>query len=353
MGSKYYLSEADLAASQDQVVGIWALGLEGLIDKVAEAKYRHSYVDNPAGTGTCMLLHDEASDKAIGAQGLIPRNFFAGERRITAATLADFVVAPDHRFLGPALMLMRACIDTSRERYEFVYGTPNDKSVAILRRAGIRPYGALTRYTKLIRSASYLGARLPPRIASPLAAIADTAIACADHARDIYFGGRFQWSEHGSFGSSFQTIWDGRQADVLTGERSPTALNWRYASADSECPWQYSMASDRRGTPIGYVIWRELNGIAMVGDFFCSNIEKSVRALLQSFAVHVRRFAVQKISLEFLGSPQVAAALKACGFEPREQSRIVVVDNATDKENESLVSSSRVFMTGFDRDHDV
>lgn len=353
MESQYYSSEADLAASQDQILGIWALGLEGLVDKVAEAKYRHYYVDNPAGTGTCMLLHDEVSDKAVGAQGLIPRSLFAGEHRIAAAILADFVVAPDHRFLGPALMLMRSCIDASRDRYAFVYGTPNDKSVAILRRAGIRPYGALTRYTKLIRSASYLSARVPPWIASPLAAIADAAIACADHARDIYFAGRFRWSEHRSFGSDFQEIWDGRQTDILTGDRSPTALSWRYASSDAECPWNFSVATDRMGNPIGYVIWRQLNGIALVSDFFCSSLDRSVRALLQSFAVYVRRFAVQKISLEYLGGQQVAAALKACGFEPREQSRVVVVDNATDKLTESLMSSGRVFMTGFDRDHDI
>ena len=353
MESEYFLRAADLTVNRDQIVDVWALGLEGLIDKVAEAKFRHYYVSNSAGAGACMLLYEKGSNAAIGAQGLIPRNFYLGQQRIAAATMADFVVAPEHRFLGPALMLMKSCIDMSRGRFEFVYGTPNDKSIAILRRAGIRPFGTLTRYTKLIRSSSYLGARMPRWLAFPAAAVADAAIACVDRVRDWHFGGRFRWDEHSTLGTPFERIWEGRQADLLTGERSAAALGWRYAAYDPQYPWQFSVASDRSGTPVGYVIWRQVSGIAMVSDFFSSNIESSVRALLQSFVVHMRQFAVQKVSLEFHGGEKICASLKACGFESREQSRIVVVDHATGKTDAPIASPGQVFMTGFDRDHDI
>ena len=353
MNAKYYLSEADLGANQDQIVGAWALGLEGLVDDAAQAKYRHYYLDNPAGIGMCLLLHELAGNKAVGAQGLIPRTFYAGQRRFSAATLADFVVAPGHRSLGPALKLMRSCIALSQDRFDFVYGTPNEKSRAILNRAGIHPLGALTRYTKLLRSESYLSERVPRWMVSPVATVADAAIASTDFVRDVLFGSHFRWSEPTTFSAEFEKVWQGRQADIVSSERSPTTLRWRYSTAKPESPWHFSLAADRTDTPIGYVIWRQVNEIAMIDDFFCSNMEESVRALLQSFVVHARRFRVHKVSLEFLGPPSISAALVACGFAPRNQSHVVVVDRAKGDGDRSLFSPGRIFMTSFDRDRQI
>ncbi|MFO1217420.1 MAG: hypothetical protein U1E89_03445 [Burkholderiaceae bacterium] len=353
MSLDYYHREADLEVDRDRIVATWALGLEGLVDQVADAKFRHSYVDNPAGAGMCLLLHQQSVDTAIGAQGLISRIFFAGQDQFRVATLADFVVAPEHRSLGPALILMRACIELSREHFEFAYGTPNDKSVAILNRAGIRPFGNLTRYTKLIRSQSYLSARVLRWVASPVAAVADAAIACADIVRNAMFASHYRWSEKTEFGEEFAKVWEGRQSDMVTSERSPRTLRWRYSTAEHSVPWHFSLATDRSGTPIGYVIWRQVKGIAMVSDFFCSEMEKSIHALLQSFVVYVRKFPVQKVSLEFFGRPSIGVALRACGFAPREQSSIVLVDHGKGQGDRLLASASRMFMTGFDRDHEI
>ena len=181
--------------SQGLITGLWAQGLDGLVDDVAAAKYRHYYLDNPAGKGTCLLLHDGTSGEAIGVQGLIPRTFYDGDRRIDVATLADFVVAPGHRSLGPALKLMRASIAHSKERFNFIYGTPNENSRATLKRAGLRALGSLTRYTKVIRSKSYWRARLPQWIVLPVASAVDALIACADIGRGWLYGRHWLWSE--------------------------------------------------------------------------------------------------------------------------------------------------------------
>lgn len=355
MGLNYFHRQADLQIDRDHVVGAWALGLEGLIDAAADEKFRQCYVDNPAGEGICLLLYEQLGQPAIGAQGLIPRTFYFGQDRFSVATLADFVVAPEHRSLGPALILMRSSIECSQDRFEFAYGTPNDKSVAILNRAGIRPFGTLTRYTKLIRSQSYLRTKGLGWVVSPVAAVADAAIACADFARDALFANHFQWREQAAFGEEFDKIWEGRQSDIVTSERSPITLKWRYSNptADSQAPWHLSLATDRSGSPIGYIIWREIKGIAMVSDFFCSNMEESVRGLLQSFVVYARRFPVQKVSLEFFGRPSIGVALRACGFAPREQSPVVLVDHGKARRRPSFALANKMFMTGFDRDHEI
>jgi hypothetical protein len=62
---------------------------------------------------------------------------------------------------------------------------------------------------------------------------------------------------------------------------------------------------------------------------------------------------VQKASLEFFGRPSIGVALKACGFAPREQSPVVLVDHGNGMGRPSLPLTSRMFMTGFDRDHEI
>lgn len=351
MDAPYFISKADLASSRTVVASLWAQGLEGLVDAVADAKYRHFYLDNPAGAGILVLLHQNATGAAVGVEGLIPRRFHVGDQAIDVATLADFVVVPEHRSLGPALTLMRSCIATSQDRFAFVYGTPNDKSRAILKRAGVRSLGSLTRYTKLIRSASFLQLRMPGWAVPLAAAAVDVALATGDVVRSWRRGARLRWSEGTSFGPEFDEIWNRRQTDLVTGERSSTTLRWRYASNSRPDAWKISLAADSTGTPFGYVVWRQREGIALVSDFFCADIERAAGDLLQSFAMHVRRFPVHRISLEYFGRPAIANELMLRGFVAREQSTIVVVEHGPASQVPRITPDA-VFMTTFDRDHE-
>ena len=90
----------------------------------------------------------------------------------------------------------------------------------------------------------------------------------------------------------------------------------------------------------------------MVSDFFCVNVDRSARALLQSFASYVRGFPVDRVSLEFFGCAAVVAALMDCGFVAREHRPIVVIEHADDGMHVGRLSANMIFMTSFDRDHD-
>lgn len=352
MESRYFFTQPDVKTGQGLITSLWSNGLDGLVDDVAEAKYRDYYVENPAGCGICLVLHDAKTSKAIGVQGLIPRTFFAGNRQINAATLGDFVVLPGYRSLGPALKLMRTCIAVSKVRFTLVYGTPNDKARAIIERAGLRVLGTLTRYTKVIRSTSYWKDRLPRWIVPPVAFAVDTLIACADISRGWMHGMDWRWSEHANFGPELEKIWQGRDIDVITGERRPPVLGWRYSSFDPGSPWQISLATDSSGVPLGYVVWRRRNGIAMVSDFFCVNANHSTRALLQSFVRYIRQFPVDRLSLEFFGLSSVVEALAACGFVARDRSPIVVIAHTDEESHAASLLSNGIYMTSFDRDHE-
>jgi len=160
------------------------------------------------------------------------------------------------------------------------------------------------------------------------------------------------WSEQTSFGADFEKIWQAREAELVVGERSPSALHWRYSSFDSDSPWHLSLATDSSNAPIGYVVWRQREGIAMVSDFFCSNVDGATEALLQSFVGYVRHFPVHRVSLEFYGREHVVSALAACGFAARDRCPIVIVDHSGDEMDGPRVSQGRIFMTSFDRDRE-
>jgi len=282
-------------------------------------------------------------------QGFVPRRFWMGERETIAAVMADFVVVPAHRSLGPALKLMRTGIELGKARFSFSYGTPNEKSLAIVRRAGLETIGVFTRYTKVLRSESYWRRRIPSWLTPVAAALVDLGILAVDLGRGWLRGNPFHWAERVDFGVEFDRIWQMRSVHRVYGDRSCGTLAWRYPAGSGQGAWRISLASSAGGDVLGYVVWRLRNGTVMVNDFLVVESGASQRTFLHSFSQYVRRFAVDRVSVEFYGASDVVEALRDCGFAPREQSSIV---RASQQGGDVSLSQASAYMTSFDRDND-
>ena len=124
MATTYSIEAADLAQAAPEVQDLWVRNLAGHDAYSAAAKLRLGYVDNPAGPGVVLLLKAAGLAAAQGAQGLHPRRFHLGESALNAIGLADYVVSPEHRSLGPALMLARRSAQLGVERFDLTYGLP-------------------------------------------------------------------------------------------------------------------------------------------------------------------------------------------------------------------------------------
>ena len=142
MAISYHIEEADLSTAAAAIQGLWVANLVGHDARSAAAKLRLGYAENPAGTGTAILLYPQGDDRPSGVQGLHPRLFHFGTRRLRAAGLADYAVDEAHRSLGPALMLMRRGSELGAERFDFTYGLPNRKAAAVVARAGLKRIGS-------------------------------------------------------------------------------------------------------------------------------------------------------------------------------------------------------------------
>jgi len=345
------ISRAPWRHHRADAVALWSQHLGG--PERAELKVAHAYLDNPAGEGQCLLAQDGSPPQSIGALGLHARRYWRGCDAADFHILADFVVDPRQRTLGPALALMRAAIDTTRQQALGLFGWPNERSAAVARRAALPPLLAMRRYVKPLRSrlplmrlhqapratqggwselphkayASMLPALLP--VVTP---VLDAALSAHDQLQLL--GGRASaalrhegpgsgwhaahrgaWHHVGGFADTppgnrraqdnptacqaVDTLWARRCTSWWLSERSWPVLCWRFAHGQ----WQLSVWLDTAGQAQGYVVWRTApaaglaapqagrsgDEVVEIADVLCNTLAQSLAPMLRSFGHSMRR----------------------------------------------------------------
>jgi hypothetical protein len=347
MALRYSVEEADLTLAAPVIQDLWARNLDGHGEQSARNKLSRGYVDNPAGSGMVMLLKVEGIADAQGAQGLHPRKFHLGPRTITAIGLADYVVNPPHRTLGPALMLLRHANQVGAGRFDLVYGLPNAKAAPVFSRAGLPRLGLVGRYVKLLGTRERLKQYLPGPLAVVAGPIIDGALAARDRAR--FSGPRLHCEGIGWDDPVFDTLWNHRPAGLLLAERSGAMLRWRFPLFAPDT-WRVCVARDDAGAARGYVVWRLARGlVATVGDFFTIDPVGMTMPLVLGFARYARQSGAQTVSVEFFGSPAVADQLLRAGMVLRTGQTPVFAGPANTPE---FGSPEIWYLTNFDDDAD-
>ncbi|MCW7541670.1 hypothetical protein OOT46_28125 [Aquabacterium sp. A7-Y] len=348
MASKYIAQESAIVGNEATLAFLWSQNLPGVTRPWAEDKLQRGYLANPAGPGACVLLREEASSQAVGVQCLHERLFWFGERCLKAAGMADYVVAQAHRSLGPALTLMRRCLDIGQARFDLVYGFPNSKSAAVCTRAGMTPVGGATRYGKLLRSRVLLRRRVPSWLQPLLAAPGDVLLAALDRLRLRRHSAGLSWHEIEPDDPALAILWERRRRDLLLSERSPAMLSWRYPR-HTGVPWRLSLACDEQGWPLGYVAWRLQPDSAVVSDFFSVDPDAATLPLLSGFCEVARAAGAATVQLEFHGRPQVVQALRQAGFRMRESHAPIFLNPGAVA---GFTGPDSLYLTAFDRDDD-
>lgn len=322
--TRYRAEPAAWPDAQDAVLALWqrhsAMGI------AAARKLAWGYHDNPAGPGHCVLLRADSvpigHTAPVGVIALHERRWWRGEQTVSAAALADFVVDPMHRTLGPALILMRAAL-ASAQAQALVYGLPNDNSRAVAARVGLAALHTMPRRGKLLRGAFLLQRRgLPWRgsLRSSVTAPLDAALAGIDLLGASTEGRGLCWQQADFADVAIDELWAQRDGSLWLAERSARCLAWRFGQAAGSgpaepSPWQLSIARTADGHPRGYVVWRLSQDLVELGDFLCPQPFQRLPQLLHSFARHMRRSSqATALSLEVAGGEALSAALTRAGF---------------------------------------
>lgn len=371
MPTQYTVEAADLTQDRSDLLTLWVLNLPGFDAHNARAKLQLGYVANPAGASRIlMLLADDATataqdaqgkqsaqgeqgkQSAQGAQGLHARRFQRGAQTLTAAALADLVVNVEHRSLGPALMLMRRSVELAQTHFDFTYGLPNERAVAVCARAGLQPLGLMQRYAKPLASREKLGQRIPAFLAMLFAPLVDRALTARDAWRGARLGLRLtcrscSWSD-----PALDDVWAHRGAEMLLSVRSAVILRWRFDGSrlpQSTPRWDVCVAVDASTAVQGYVVWRQIDGFVEVGDFFVKDVTQHLAPMMLGFARYAKRHRAVSLSVEFFGDPRVVQGLLAAGLHLRPESTPVFIGAATPS---ALTDPAQWYFTAFDNDAD-
>lgn len=89
--------------------------------------FRWKHLENPFGRS--FMLVAEASGRIVGLRAFMRWEFVAGGRRFRAVRAVDTATHPDHQGKGIFARLTLEALDTLRDGADFVFNTPNQKSL--------------------------------------------------------------------------------------------------------------------------------------------------------------------------------------------------------------------------------
>jgi len=299
----YRVSPSDPVADHETILDLWRRNLPG----ANATRFAWLYEEGP--TVGLVLRSDE---EPIGSAGLMRRTLRAFGRRQEVVQAVDLNVDRQHRTIGPALALQRAVIDMAHQSgWPLIYGFPNPKSEAVLRRAGYREMGCLGRWIKPL-SARRLSGRLPRGLA--LAAGFGLRLVARENFCRVPAGLRVE--RIGRFDERFDHLFEAA-ADRLpiVGYRTADYLNWRYPR---RAPSRHHVLGllDQSDRLHAYAVWGWRRGTASIGDLLADE-PGHLEILLADLLRHLRRRHTDSVVVSYLGHPEVPQVLHRLGFWSR------------------------------------
>jgi GNAT superfamily N-acetyltransferase len=116
-------------ADEHAVLGLLSATLGGgPAGERSSAFFRWKHRDNPFGRS--LMLVAEADGRIVGLRAFMRWEFVAGDRRFRAVRAVDAVTHPDHQGKGIFTRLTLEALEALRDQADFVFNTPNEKSLA-------------------------------------------------------------------------------------------------------------------------------------------------------------------------------------------------------------------------------
>ena len=315
--AQYSVHDGDPGRHRDVVLGLWQGNL-GVPERMA-AKYEWFYQQCPFGPPMLRFLHQGAANPPIGTCSAGMRRMLWRGNEIRAGVLVDLAVVPEHRSLGPALILQQGMIDSARQGLDLLYGFPNAKAVPVFKRIGYRKLADMVRYTRVVRHAEYLGRRMPTALARILGPGVDLALRLRDGLRNLG-SGRLDagWSSRAD--ARMDELWQrSDHGQALTAIRSREYAQWRFDAAPGGGT-RYLLLSARGSKALAaWFATQSRGGTLHVLDFWSVDAATAIpRHYLDALLGAARASGHAAVSVEMATSSERLQPWLDRGFSPRE-----------------------------------
>ena len=297
---RYMLHKGDAATDRDIVLGIWAGNLGH--DARMPAKYDWFYRQSPLGAPLMQLLYHGTQAAGACAAGI--REFMLGERRIHAGVLVDLAVLPEHRSLGPAMLLQQGLVSAADRQFDLLYGFPNPKAAPVFKRMGYTHAADMVRYVRVLRHGVYLQRHLPSWLAQAAGSMLDAADALRQWISGIGQRGlRVRLHDAADERMSALCMQHPLPA-ALTSQRTLAHLQWRLDAAP-QGPFRYMTIETPDGDRVlAWVCWRNDGQAATVLDFWSETPERGLpSACIEALCDTLRREGHASVQVEMATSP--------------------------------------------------
>ena len=281
------------------------------------------YLENPAGPAKVWIAEGAQGPAGVGAA--FPRRLLVEGVETSACVLGDFCIAPEHRSLGPAIQLQRACLEPIHSgRVAAAYDFPSGGMMAVYRRLGIAQSTELIRLAKPLRADRTVARHVRSKAAARgLSAVANLALRLRDvSARE---DANTSVDVHaGSCGDEFTEL--ARRVSAGYGFclfRSAEYLNWRFCANPLA---QFEILTARRDARlVGYAVIAQHGEDGSILDLFGEIDERTVRCLVQRITDVMRERGAMTLSVPMTLIHPFCPMLSGMGFHPRESCPVVVV----------------------------
>jgi hypothetical protein len=338
---QYNVRAGDPTLDRDAVLSAWR-GHLGHEDQIA-AKYDWFYLACPHGPPLLQLLSADASNDCLGTACAGYRRMRLQGEDMRAGVLVDLVVLPEHRSLGPALMLQQGLIAASSESLDVLYGFPNPKAVALCKRVGYQHLTDLVRYVRVLRHGRYLHARLPNWLIWPAGWLLDTVSALRDGWQQLRGPHlRHEWRKCAD--ARMDDLWrNSPQGNSMIGVRDMQHAQWRFDQSPlATTLYLWVIFKDQAQA---WFAVQAKDGVLHVRDFWsCDGTRGMSRRHVFALLSAARAAGYTSVSTEISGDEAQLQGWKDCRFSARNKRPVFA------RWNRAMTNEPKWFLTAADED---
>lgn len=341
----YAIHDGDVVRDRDTVLSIWHGNL-GESERM-RAKYEWFYLDAPSGAPLLKLLRHGADGAWVGTCASGRRRMLLRGKEIRGGVMVDLAVTPDHRSLGPAMMLQESIVDAGRRELDLLYGFPNPKAAAVFKRIGYRHLGDIVRYARVLRHCGYVRRHLPGVLAPLAGWLLDTVIGVRDAVRRMT-GPKLDatWSETAD--PRMSALWEvSAPADALTAVRDACHVRWRFDQSPVARTHHLLLTRPSDGALLAWFATQADGDTLVIRDFWSDDADKGVGVhYIDALANAARRAGHASVSVEIAARESRVLPWKSRGFSARGQRSVFgLCSNGHDP-----VRAEELYLTAADED---
>ena len=338
----------DIEKDRERFLSFW----NSYHDQGLDRKFRWLYEGNIDGVARFWLLEHEESGEIEGVSALFPRTFIVQEGCVKGGIAGDLFVSPNHRTLGPALMLQKAVLKGAKEeRMDFVLAFSNKYAELIDKRIGYEKIGHLVRLVGVVRSSrALLKLGFPGWAARILSPLVDALLWCKF---SIGTKGGCAIRELESVGVGYEPFWQKLSNKFrFVGDRSGRYMNWKYGQ-DPDDDNGFMFCETQEGGVEACLVYRRDANSYEIREFLPGPETTAGKCLLKHFFLKARSEGMDSVVVNPLGGSELAKSFMRAGFVQAQKGRAVMLyahTSVADRLRPILSTGDGVFLLKGDED---